>query len=357
MRNSTTETLEEAKMRKYFVGLDIHWTHTNACILDARGKKVKRLTVRGPWSQIVDELGKLRGRLFVCYEASCGYGFLYDLLATVARRVVVAHPGQLRLIFRSKRKNDRVDAEKLAKLLFLDEVPSVYVPSEDVRAWRQLIEYRVRLVNKRTRAKNGCRALLRSLGVRGPREFGLWTRRGLRWLRGVELPDSLHALRRDMLVEEMEMFNQQIKRAEEELKRFSADNPAVELLMTIPGVGLRTAETVVAYLDDPNRFGRNKSIGAYLGLVPCQDQTGIANRLGHITREGPASVRRMLCEAAWQAIRRSPTTQRYFERIQQGNQERKKIALVATAHYLARVMLAMLRTGQAWQETELKQAA
>ncbi len=344
-------------MRKYFVGLDVHWNHTNLCILDARGKKVKQMTVRGPWLNVVEELRELQGRLFLCYEASCGYGYLYDVFATVAQRVVVAHPGQLRLIFRSKRKNDRVDAEKLAKLLFLDEVPTVYVPSQNVRAWRQLIGYRIRLVNKRTRAKNSCRALLRSLGIRAPREFGLWTRQGFRWLGSLELPDSMHGLRRDMLAEEIEMFNQQIGRAEKELKRFSKGNPAVELLRTIPGVGLRTAETVVAYLDDPARFRRNKSVGAYLGLVPCQDQSGNSNRLGHITREGPAAVRRMLCEASWQAIRRSPTAGRYFQRIQQGKKDRKKIALVATAHYLARVMLAMLRTGQAWRETELKQAA
>ena len=344
-------------MRKYFVGLDVHWTHTNACILDARGKQVKRFTVRGPWPLVVDELAKLRGKLFICYEASCGYGHLYDIFSRVARRVVVAHPGQLRLIFRSKRKNDRVDAEKLAKLLFLDEVPEVYVPSQDVRAWRQLIQFRIRLIGKRTRAKNCCRALLRSLGIRAPRRPGLWTKNGIRWLRSLKLPDEMHTLRRDILVDEIEMFNQQIGRVEKQLKRFSAHNPGVQLLMTIPGVGLRTAETVVAYLDDPARFRRNKSVGAYLGLVPCQDQSGKANRLGHITREGPAPVRRMLCEATWQAIRRSPTAKRYFTRIQQGHKDRKKIALVATAHYLARVMLAMLRTGEAWRETELKEAA
>lgn len=344
-------------MRKYFVGLDIHWSHTNVCILDAHGKKVKGLTVRGSWSALIEELAKLRGRLFVCYEASCGYGCLHDLLGRVARRVVVAHPGQLRLIFRSKRKNDRVDAEKLAKLLFLDEVPGVYVPRQDVRAWRQLIEYRIRLVNKRTRAKNSCRALLRSLGIRAPRQFGLWTRKGLEWLRRLGLPDAMHALRRDMLLDEIEMFNQQIRRAERELKRFAERHPAVALLRTIPGVGLRTAETVVAYLDDPRRFRRNKSVGAYLGLVPCQDQSGNFNRLGHITREGPASVRRMLCEAAWQARRRSPTVRRYFERIEQKDRQRRKIAVVATAHYLARAMLAMLRSGEAWRETQSEQAA
>jgi len=68
-------------------------------------------------------VGKVRKPFAVCFEASTGYGHLFERLQTIARRVVVAHPGQLRLIFRSKRKNDRVDAEKLAKLLFLDEVP------------------------------------------------------------------------------------------------------------------------------------------------------------------------------------------------------------------------------------------
>ena len=344
-------------MRKYFVGLDVHWSHTNACILDARGRKVKQFRVRGPWTMVPDELAKLNGRLFVCYEASCGYGQIYDLLRRVAQRVVVAHPGQLRLIFRAKRKNDRVDAEKLAKLLFLDEVPAVYVPSQDVRAWRQLLQHRVRLVDKRTRAKNACRALLRSVGILSPGRFGLWTKNGMQWLRSLELPNTLFALQRDMLVTEIEMFNKQIKLAEKELKRYSARNPAVQLLMTIPGVGLRTAETVVAYLDDPARFRRNKAVGAYLGLVPCQDQSAKTNRLGHITREGPALVRRMLCEASWQAVRRSPTTRRYFERIQRGRKDRKKIAIVATAHYLARVMLAMLQSGEAWREADLRKAA
>jgi transposase len=321
------------------------------CILDRNGKKVKQATLRGAWSGIIEELQKLPGKFAVCYEASCGYGYLYDLLASVAERVVVAHPGQLRLIFRSKRKNDRVDAEKLAKLLFLDEVPTVYVPSQDVRAWRQLIEYRTRVVAKRARCKNSCRSLLRSLGIRVPKEFGLWSKRGVQWLQRLELPSDLYAIRRDMLVEELQMFSQQIQRVERQLEEFSRSNPAVHLLLSIPGVGLRTAEAVVAYLDDPKRFRRNKSVGSYFGLVPSQDQSGSCNRLGHITREGPATVRRLLAEAAWQGVRRSPTIRGYFQRIQQGAKDRRKIALVATAHYLARVMLAMLRRGEAWKET------
>jgi transposase len=322
------------------------------CILDGNGKRIKRQTVRGPWSDVADQVRRLSGKVSVCFEASTAYGYLYELLSEVAQRVVVAHPGQLRLIFRSKKKNDRADAEKLAKLLFLDEVPPVYVPSSDVRAWRRLIDYRCRLIAKRTRTKNALRAIIRTVGLWAPQEFGLWTRRGIQWLTDLPLPE-MTALQRDLLIEELAMFERQVKRAEKQLERYSQHHPAVTLLMSIPGVGIRTAEAVVAYLDDPTRFTKSKAIGSYFGLVPSQDQSGSMNRLGHITREGPAVVRRMLAEAAWQAIRHSPTIERYYTRIKQDNSERKKIAIVATAHYMVRVMHAMLRDNRPWQETAL----
>ena len=87
---------------------------------------------------MLKELESLEEPFAICFEASTGYGFLFEQLSRIARQVVVAHPGQLRLIFRSKRKNDRVDAEKLAKLLFLDEVPPIHVPRLEVRSWRRL---------------------------------------------------------------------------------------------------------------------------------------------------------------------------------------------------------------------------
>jgi transposase len=334
----------------YFVGLDVHLKHTTICVLDKNGRRVRQLKLRGPWTDIVIELKKLDGPVAACYEASCGYGRIYELLKPICQRVVVAHPGQLRLIFRSKRKNDRVDAEKLAKLLFLNEVPGVYVPSSDVRAWRQLIEYRTRVIDKRTRAKNSVRGLLRSLGIAVPREFGLWSKQGLLWLERLDLPSDLYAMRRDLLLEELQVFGEQIRRVEKQLERNAQTSASVALLVTIPGVGARTAEAMAAYLDDPNRFRSTKSIGCYFGLVPAQDQSGSMNRLSHITREGPATVRKLLTEAAWQGVRRSPTIRQFFERIRQGADDRKKVALVATAHYLARVMHAMLRQGQVWHE-------
>src|SRR6516164_1450031 len=233
----------------------------------------------------------LPDRFEVCYEASCGYGYYHDLLQPLAARVLVAHPGQLRLIFRSTSKNDRKDAERLAKLLYLGETPTVHVPSLDVRAWREPINCRTQVIAKRTRAKNALRALLRGAGVVPPRSPGLWTKQGLAWLRQLGLPTASQQLRRDLLLEEVDALNRQVRRIEHELNRRAKQAPAAARLRSIPGVGIRTAEAVAAFVDDPDRFRSAKAVGRYFGLVPCQDQSGDRNRLGHITREGAPVVR------------------------------------------------------------------
>lgn len=340
------------------IGLDVHQHTTSACILNEDGKTVKQIRIRGRWSKMLAVLREIDHPFAVCYEASCGYGYLHDQLRHIARRVVVAHPGQLRLIFRSKHKNDRVDAKKLATLLFLDQVPPVNVPSIDVRSWRSLIEFRHRLIARRVRVKNSLRSLLRGQGVELPMGKGLWTQEGLRLLCQVELQTDHSALQRDLLLESLEFIERQIRRVETELNAIGDAHPGVYLLRTIPGVGARTSEAVVAYIDHARRFTRNKKVGSYFGLVPSQDQSADKNRLGHITRQGPSTVRKLMAEAAWQGIRRSAHLQDYYERMLHGDEQRKRIALVATAHYLVRVMHAMLRSGEVWRyDQEKKQAA
>jgi transposase len=331
------------------IGLDAHERTSSLCILDASGQIVKEQTVTGHPRRAVKWLGELKEPFQVCFEASTNYGWLYDELTSVAARVTVAHPGRLRLIFKSRRKNDRIDAARLAKLLYLGEVPSVHVPNLDVRAWRGLIEHRQSCVRERTRIKNGLRALLRSEGVESVRGRRLWTRAGQSWLATLQFPSSVSAMRRDQFLDDLSYLSRKINRVEAELAEIAAGHPGIALLRTIPGVGIRTAEAFLAYVDDPQRF-RGRSIGAYLGLVPRQDASGGVNRLGRITREGPATVRQMLAEASWQAIRRSDAVRRRFDRIRQDRQDRTKKALVATAHYLARVMISMLCTGEAWRE-------
>jgi len=334
----------------HYVGLDVHQRRSSLCILDGNGKTVKQLEVRGDWSKLLERVAEVPRPFSVCYEASCGYGYLYERLSPMAQHVSVAHPGQLRLIYNSKKKNDRVDASKLAKLLYVDMVPQVHVPSADVRAWRGLIVYRHRLMDRRVGMKNRIRALLRGLGIICPAGKKLWSKKGIKWLKDQPMAE-LHALQRDMAAEELQELNQKIARAQRQLDKIADAHPAVAVLKTIPGVGTRTAEAIVAYVDDVKRFSGVRKLGSYFGLVPCQDASAGKERLGHITRDGPPVVRKLLCEAAWRGIRSSPALKSYFERVTHGDPDRRKIALIATAHHLLRCMGAMLRTGEVWDES------
>ena len=333
----------------YTIGLDVHQRVSVLCILDTAGKLVKQERLRGGVDVLLAALRKLARPWQICYEASCGYGYLYDRLSGLARRVVVAHPGGVRLIFRAKRKHDRIDARKLATLLFLDQVPTVHVPPLDVRSWRRLIQFRRRLVAQRTAVKNRLRALLRSHGMTAPRRPGLWTVAGRAWLAQVQWPTCEATLERDLGLDELEQLHARVRTVERHLNALGRRHPGVRLLRTIPGVGPRTAEALVAWIDDVRRFRHNRQVGCYFGLVPSQDQSGGTNRLGHITREGPSVVRQLLCEAAWQAKARSPFLRAHYERLQRGDRGRNKIALVALARYLACVAAAMLRTAEAWR--------
>ena len=330
-----------------YVGLDVHSRQSSLCILNAGGGTVKQIQLKGPRAAVVDHLRTLNEPFSICYEASCGYGHLYERLRPVSAHVAVAHPAKLRLIYGSKRKNDRIDAQKLAKLLLLDMVPPVHVPSIDVRAWRSLIVLRQRLLQQVVRTKNQIRAVLRENDLAGAK--WLWSKKRLAELESLDL-HPVAKLRLELAIEQFKGLDEKIKRIEKELAKYADAHPAVKLLMTIPGVGIRTAETFVAWVDDIARFRNSRQLGAYFGLVPCQDASADKNRLGHITRDGPSVMRKLLCEATWMAIKKCDAFKGFFERVMGGKSERKKIALVATAHYLARAMYAMLRDNRPWEE-------
>ena len=332
----------------FYVGLDVHESQVMLCALDEGGRLVKRQTISGGVKAVAAALRRLPGPASVCFEASCGAGHWRDGLRQAARRVVVADPARLRVIWAQKRKNDRLDAEWLAKLLLLGMLPEVHVPEADVRGWRAMIEHRRRLLKRLTQVKNAIRSHLRAYGKRAGRS--LWTRAGLEWLAREPFGSPIAEAERDLYLEELAFAGQQLARTTRTLDEIAHGNAGVMLLMTIPGVGPRTAEAVVAYIDAAERFAGSGKIGSYFGLVPSQDQSGRVNRLGRITRRGPSVVRWLLTEAAWQAARRSERAKAYYERIRRGDPQRRKIAAVATAHYLARAMLAMLKSGEEWRE-------
>ncbi len=122
----------------------------------------------------------------------------------------------------------------------------------------------------------------------------------------------------------------------------------VRLLDTVPGLGPRTAEAVVAHLDDPRRFKSGKQVAAYGGRVPRQFQSGEDDRRGRITKRGPAVLCKLLVQCAWAMLRYNRWARAVFERLSRGKARRKQ-AVVALARRVLVRCWAMLRDGQPWR--------
>jgi len=115
------------------------------------------------------------------------------------------------------------------------------------------------------------------------------------------------------------------------LDTLTATDPRAKRLQTIPGVGPRTAEAILAILDDSGRFPNGKQVGAYIGLAPRQYQSGQTNRQGRISGAGNPTLRTLLIEVSWIGLRYNPWMREVYERVRAGSNARKKLAIVAVA--------------------------
>jgi transposase len=254
-----------------------------------------------------------------------------------------------------KRKNDRSDALKLAQLSAMNQLQMVHVPEREMRQWRALIKYRYRLIGRRTQTKNHIRDLVTREGLWLARGASAWTIKGMEQLAELARPldeVGISDLWRGELAVELtalQQIEQQLRIVEQKLNELGRAEERVQLLQTIPGVGPRLAESLVTLIDNPHRFKRGKEIGAYLGLVPKQIQSGESNRLGHITRVGDRVSRALLVEVSWTGLRYNAWMRGVYERARRNSKTRKKIAIIAVARRLLIRCWAMLRDGTVWQ--------
>ncbi len=254
-------------------------------------------------------------------------------------------------IFRTAKKNDRIDARKMAVLLSINEVPSVYMPSKEVRQWRETILHRKKIVDKVVRAKNNIRATIKGHGLKPVDSGSWWKKSNVFWMRCLSKDaGKLWHIQLSNLLDEFDLLQSQLKRLTDYLDIYLSSKPASRILQSIPGIGSRTTEAILAYTDDIERFSNHKKYCSYFGLVPKLDESGATRRLGHITKQGPSVVRWAICESSWMAIRKSSSLRAYFDRISCSQRGRKKIAIVAVARKLLCIIRAMLLSGELFNE-------
>ena len=283
------------------LALDLGKNKSVACILDTESSKAsyRRIrTVPFDLTILINDVEPDR----VVFEVGTSAGWVHDIMAgSGIKDIQVANPNHEGWRWRNvKRKTDRLDALKLAQLSVMDQLPTVYMPNVKTREHRALIAYRCKLVSRRTRIKNTIRSLLHRVGRHSPAGQAGWTFESLRQLRSLARPLEAckpEGLWRGQLQEELdalETIEQQIHRVEKALNKRARADERIRRLQTIPCVGVRTAEMLVAVIDDPHRFRNGKEVGSYVGLVPRQYQSGQMDRQGHISKQGHRQLRQGL---------------------------------------------------------------
>jgi transposase len=243
---------------------------------------------------------------------------------------------------------------KLAQLSAVNQLPQVVVPERNTRQWRALIEYRQRLVARRTAVKNHIRALLDREGRTLASGKAGWTNAHREQLDALRIPiteTEADELWRGEMAEELahlDRIHMSIQRVEQRLNALGNADQRVRLVRSVPGVGPRLGEALVAVLDDPHRFKSGKQVASYAGLTPRQYQSGNMDRHGRISGQGNATLRALLVQASWLGLRHNPWIREVYERVCRGTKSRRKIAIIAVARRLLIRCWAMLRDGQPW---------
>lgn len=337
-----------------YVGMDVHQASTTFCFLDPRAPEERRYrSVNCPTTaeDFRRLLQPLDGRCKAVFEVGPQVQWVAGIVRPLVTELQVANPSRIPWLFRDGRKNDRLDARKLVTLLYLDQVPTVHLPPPEVSAWRALINHRRRLVQRRTRTKNQIRSILRTFALRCPHK-SCWTRQGIVWLKS-QVFDEARRLMVTTLLSELSFLEGHRRHIEKQLDELAARQPAVALLRTIPGVGPRTAEAIVAFTDQITRFKSRKHFGSYFGMTPREDSSGLLVRRGRISKRGPSVVRWVLIEAARMAIRHCAALRAWYERVCKGRRDRRKKAVVATGRKILSICYGMLRHGEVFDERRL----
>lgn len=305
-------------------------------------------------------------RIVFGYEAS-GRGFgLYDALSEAGIECHVLAPTHLpRTVHRRKNKTDEKDARMIldelrAHVMAGRKLPRVWVPDPQTRDDREPVRMRLTVAAQRTQVKNQIRMLAKRSQLEFPTWFtasGEWSKRSVGWLRDVAsgkvagLQEGARVAL-NTLVELHEAIKTRMQELDKAILRLAKSARYVEKfrkLQLLAGVGTLSAMTFLTELGDLERFANRRQLAAYLGLVPQAFESGNRDdRKGHITHQGSARVRHMLCQSAWAALRSSDKWRTTYDNIKRGMAKRSKIAIVAVMRRLAITMWQVARS----KETE-----
>jgi transposase len=333
-------------------GLDMGDNYSYLCLIDSEdGQMIEEGRLRTTPEAIRRRFASERPPMRIAIEAGTHSPWVSRLLEECGHEVLVANARKTRLIYSNKRKTDQIDAENLARLARLD--PRLLYPlkhrGEDAQAHMALIRSREALVDCRTQLVNHVRGAVKSFGHRLPK----CPARSFHKRASEHIPEALLPALGPIL-EQIASLTERIRQYDRKLQTISKERyPETELLRQVEGIGTLTALTFVLTLEDPYRFEKSRSVGAYLGLVPATDRSGDSDPQKRISKEGDQMLRKLLVGSAHYVLGpfgSDSDLRRHGQKIaSRGAKNAKKRAAVAVARKLAVLLHSLWISGEAYE--------
>ncbi len=280
----------------------------------------------------------------VALEATTNSDAIATMLRPLVAKVMVSNPRKTRAIAEAKVKTDKVDARILAQLLAADFLPETWVADDQTRMRRRLVARRTHLVRQRTRLKNQVHAILSRNLVPTCPHADLFSAVGRRWLAQQTLPaDEWRSV--GALLRQLDFHGDELAEVERDIATNAIDDPVIAQLMTVPGINVTVAMSIVAAVGDFSRFESPDRLVSYLGLNPSvrQSGNGPANH-GRITKAGRSQARGMMVEAAFSASRAPGPLRAFYRRIK--DRRGFQVATVATARKMTVLCWHLITKGE-----------
>ncbi len=332
-------------------GIDLGDRYTHVCLLDTENGEVIEESRIATNPKAFERRFSSSEPMRIAIETGTHSPWVSRLLEECGHEVLVANARKVRLIYGEGHKNDKIDAEKLARLARLD--PKLLSPikhrGESSQAHLALLRSRDALVGARTKLVNHVRGAVKSFGARLPKcTAESFHNRVAEHLPG-ELTSALEPILETIasLTERIREYDRKLEGVAEELY------PETKLLRQVHGVGVLTALTFVLTLEDPSRFAKSREVGAYLGLVPATDQSGGSDPEKHISKHGNVMMRKLLVSSAHYILGpfgEDSDLRRHGERIAgRGGKNAKKRAVVAVARKLSVLLHRLWVTAEVYE--------
>lgn len=306
-----------------FVGLDVSKEKIAVAIADQGREKPRYYGMIRHTPEAIRKLVKKLGdpeNLQVCYEAGpTGYG-LHRLFISLGIECDVIAPGLIPQRPGDKVKTDKRDAIRLAQLFRAGELTSVYVPTEEDEALRDLVRAREDAKEDELRAKHRITKFLLRYSIRPPKEVGKnWSYKYREWIHTLDFKYASKRVAFQEYLQHLNEVEQRVKRLESEIETQATEGvhaPMIQVLQCLRGVATITATSLVAEIGSFKRFGSPTKFMAYNGLVPSESSSGETRKQGGITKTGNRHVRRLLIESAWSYRHRPGVKGRLKKRLE-----------------------------------------